>query len=378
MAASPPSLLSPSSPSSSDGSPVKNPLKDEEISKTPKEKHSLAFSIAKIMEPGPKKTTPASDKGIAPLLNVMFEDFNKRMSLINPLMVNPLLAFPAGRGIEDMEQMGSNFTPGQQRCPQMNVDAMYELALKRLVENSAGIQDLRYHLNNSCPSSRFLQQRSQDLLRHYSFMYATLPPQHLVRNNGDASWEEIPPSASLHGMDPSNIHKIIRPQPVFATNPGSRPIEEIIETEPLNNTTQTMNPVNARFVSDPKNTSESSGDGTSPIRQKRNHNKQKTFTCPECGKVFNAHYNLTRHMPVHTGARPFVCKKFSFPSCPKSVPAKVMLIQCRRGELEKQKGNEFPSLSLFAVIITSFSPHSPSMLLNPGHLCVFQRALMVG
>ncbi|XP_062577647.1 fez family zinc finger protein erm-like [Saccostrea cucullata] len=34
----------------------------------------------------------------------------------------------------------------------------------------------------------------------------------------------------------------------------------------------------------------------------------KTFTCPECGKVFNAHYNLTRHMPVHTGARPFVCK----------------------------------------------------------------------
>lgn len=37
-------------------------------------------------------------------------------------------------------------------------------------------------------------------------------------------------------------------------------------------------------------------------------NKQKTFACPECGKIFNAHYNLTRHMPVHTGARPFVCK----------------------------------------------------------------------
>ncbi|KAL3853341.1 hypothetical protein ACJMK2_016889 [Sinanodonta woodiana] len=35
---------------------------------------------------------------------------------------------------------------------------------------------------------------------------------------------------------------------------------------------------------------------------------QKTFKCPECGKVFNAHYNLTRHMPVHTGARPFICK----------------------------------------------------------------------
>uniref|UniRef100_A0A8C3RPG5 FEZ family zinc finger 2 n=1 Tax=Chelydra serpentina TaxID=8475 RepID=A0A8C3RPG5_CHESE len=38
--------------------------------------------------------------------------------------------------------------------------------------------------------------------------------------------------------------------------------------------------------------------------------KPKNFTCEVCvwGTVFNAHYNLTRHMPVHTGARPFVCK----------------------------------------------------------------------
>ena len=49
--------------------------------------------------------------------------------------------------------------------------------------------------------------------------------------------------------------------------------------------------------------------GSSPSSAKRCTVKtQKTFTCPECGKIFNAHYNLTRHMPVHTGARPFVCK----------------------------------------------------------------------
>lgn len=36
--------------------------------------------------------------------------------------------------------------------------------------------------------------------------------------------------------------------------------------------------------------------------------KPKMYTCQDCGKTFNAHYNLTRHMPVHTGARPFVCK----------------------------------------------------------------------
>ena len=43
-------------------------------------------------------------------------------------------------------------------------------------------------------------------------------------------------------------------------------------------------------------------------KAKRTAVSNKTFTCPECGKIFNAHYNLTRHMPVHTGARPFVCK----------------------------------------------------------------------
>ncbi|KAK4473840.1 hypothetical protein MN116_003173 [Schistosoma mekongi] len=39
-----------------------------------------------------------------------------------------------------------------------------------------------------------------------------------------------------------------------------------------------------------------------------NASTSKTYSCPECGKVFTAHYNLTRHMPIHTGARPFICK----------------------------------------------------------------------
>ena len=32
-----------------------------------------------------------------------------------------------------------------------------------------------------------------------------------------------------------------------------------------------------------------------------NSSEDKLFSCSECGKCFNAHYNLTRHMPVHTG-----------------------------------------------------------------------------
>lgn len=49
-------------------------------------------------------------------------------------------------------------------------------------------------------------------------------------------------------------------------------------------------------------------DSKSTLNTPTSSTKQKSFECGECGKVFNAHYNLTRHMPVHTGARPFVCK----------------------------------------------------------------------
>uniref|UniRef100_A0A8C8VR75 FEZ family zinc finger 2 n=1 Tax=Pelusios castaneus TaxID=367368 RepID=A0A8C8VR75_9SAUR len=45
-----------------------------------------------------------------------------------------------------------------------------------------------------------------------------------------------------------------------------------------------------------------------PAKGGSSDGKARSFTCEVCGKVFNAHYNLTRHMPVHTGARPFVCK----------------------------------------------------------------------
>ncbi|CAH8440085.1 unnamed protein product [Schistosoma turkestanicum] len=46
----------------------------------------------------------------------------------------------------------------------------------------------------------------------------------------------------------------------------------------------------------------------SELNTSDNTTTNKTYTCPECGKLFTAHYNLTRHMPIHTGARPFICK----------------------------------------------------------------------
>ncbi|CAF2047658.1 unnamed protein product [Rotaria magnacalcarata] len=38
------------------------------------------------------------------------------------------------------------------------------------------------------------------------------------------------------------------------------------------------------------------------------NDKLKNYPCAQCGKVFTAQYNLVRHMPVHTGIRPFICK----------------------------------------------------------------------
>ena len=85
------------------------------------------------------------------------------------------------------------------------------------------------------------------------------------------------------------------------------------------NTTTTSPPSLAKvttLMSSPQSTaSNSSSVLSSTTEVKKTTPKQETadgqpksFVCPDCGKVFNAHYNLTRHMPVHTGARPFICK----------------------------------------------------------------------
>ena len=69
-----------------------------------------------------------------------------------------------------------------------------------------------------------------------------------------------------------------------------------IRNDSRDNSCLTNNAVNAASSSSSTSSSSSSQE------------KAKIFKCNDCGKVFNAHYNLTRHMPVHTGARPFICK----------------------------------------------------------------------
>lgn len=78
----------------------------------------------------------------------------------------------------------------------------------------------------------------------------------------------------------------------------------------VNGNTKVPEPENhVKKETSPKQENDDSSSTSIPNKGKKLISKsQKTFTCPECGKIFNAHYNLTRHMPVHTGARPFICK----------------------------------------------------------------------
>lgn len=112
--------------------------------------------------------------------------------------------------------------------------------------------------------------RHQNLLQHYPLLYYHPSPLLRAFPSGGVTSGNTPPTSSIRSHTPPSVTE--------ARIPSSPEAETRKKTPP------------------------------SPRGAEANGTKQKTFTCPECGKVFNAHYNLTRHMPVHTGARPFVCK----------------------------------------------------------------------
>ncbi|XP_011299253.1 fez family zinc finger protein 2-like [Fopius arisanus] len=138
----------------------------------------------------------------------------------------------------------------------------------RLRQPSSNIQSLSYSAHLESAFKKYVPTlRHQSLLQHYPLLY--YHPNPLLR--------VFPPSGT-----------------VPASNNPTQTVEHP-STSPLS---QAPQPHSANRLEAP----------SLSTSREINANKQKTFACPECGKVFNAHYNLTRHMPVHTGARPFVCK----------------------------------------------------------------------
>lgn len=133
-------------------------------------------------------------------------------------------------------------------------------------------------------------------------------PNHLpTHDNTEAS--------SIYNDDPSNhvAEDVVSSSEVMIKvddeedNVGDEEDEEELDDKYSYTEEQKMNLFSPR--SSGGESSASSDDKNISKKHSNLSNKsQRTFTCPECGKIFNAHYNLTRHMPVHTGARPFICK----------------------------------------------------------------------
>ncbi|XP_034941708.1 LOW QUALITY PROTEIN: fez family zinc finger protein erm-like [Chelonus insularis] len=136
--------------------------------------------------------------------------------------------------------------------------------------------------------------RQQSLLQHYPLIY--YHPNPLLR-----SFPSGPVTPSNNNA-PTAIN----------SHPASPPISPALQTtstEPAQNNENKSAVGSIPLQLPAGSTSQPSlANQSLPSSRESNSGKQKIFACPQCGKVFNAHYNLTRHMPVHTGARPFVCK----------------------------------------------------------------------
>ncbi|XP_046745652.1 fez family zinc finger protein erm-like [Diprion similis] len=141
---------------------------------------------------------------------------------------------------------------------------------------TAGLPSLSYSAHLESAFKKYVPTlRHQNLLQHYPLLY--YHPSPLLRAF---------PAPSVTGGSTPSTPSAIRSQ---------TPPPPVTESSRIPSSASSPEDVMRKKTS------------SSP-REVNSGTKQKTFTCPECGKVFNAHYNLTRHMPVHTGARPFVCK----------------------------------------------------------------------
>lgn len=203
-----------------------------------------------------------------------------------------------------------------------NSDESYDSAFKKYIPNTASVHQF--------------VNRSQDFLSQYPLLYypnqlmcaaaqyAVLTQQHnscnlLSTNNNNSSPNGISTSLtqlsnlaiqSYHHHHHNNtqshatIKRVNSPEKITSTTPLSQFSGGKLIRKGL-----FESPADKKLVASQANSS--SNNSSTAVSSSSNAalaGKPKTFSCPECGKIFNAHYNLTRHMPVHTGARPFICK----------------------------------------------------------------------
>lgn len=254
----------------------------------------LKFSIAKIMEPDSKRSSSSP-------------------------VSNATKSIAIGSAGDDESSSASDV-----EVISMSSSTTYDSAFKKYVpKNMSDATTTPSSIAGACIQDRvqhFVSSRHQELINQYPLLY--YPGQLMCAAAQYAALTQHTAVSSLLGANAAAAAAAAVQTP-FDLRSLSNSITHFQSRHSILNDKQLTSPISPtssavsanvssamRMVSPPKNHSPSStgSGGSGASNSGANNNKQKTFACPECGKVFNAHYNLTRHMPVHTGARPFICK----------------------------------------------------------------------
>lgn len=237
----------------------------------------LKFSIAKIMEPDSKRSS-SSPVSSATANNAVADDESSSASDVEVISMSSSTTYDSAF---------------KKYIPKATASSIPSIA-------GACIQDRVQH---------FVSSRHQELMNQYPLLY--YPGVMCAAAQYAALTQHTSAVSSLLGANAAQTPFDLRSLSSSITHFQSQSMRQSILNEKISPSPISPSSVNnlpsLRNISPPKNHSPSSN-GSASVASNAANNKQKTFACPECGKVFNAHYNLTRHMPVHTGARPFICK----------------------------------------------------------------------
>lgn len=263
-----------SSSSSDSTSSIDHETNDSEISQTKNQRSGciLKFSIEKIMEPDHNSDKSRSPKDrFKPSKHSPPADMSSYDSAFKKYVPTPASVhqFVANRHQDFLSQYPLLYYPNQLMCAAAQYAA--------LTQHTANSVNLLSNANGSSPTgvSNSLTQLSNLAIQSY--------------HNQSHSIKRV--------NSPSSAH-----EKVSSTSGGKLMRKTMLEAPADKKSISSNSHVQATQSNVPPITSPSSTSSSAVV------GKPKTFACPECGKIFNAHYNLTRHMPVHTGARPFVCK----------------------------------------------------------------------
>ncbi|XP_078595417.1 uncharacterized protein LOC144872784 isoform X1 [Branchiostoma floridae x Branchiostoma japonicum] len=252
------------------------------------DKKELAFSIARIMEPSPNKPTPRLSAGTAVDSTA---DFRRGVpSLGQPCFPLSVLDLSGAADLRKgllTEHAVNSFRPAQLTAE------MSEASRRKFFHTDFRLPTLRTDLIKPYP----IYYSREQVLRAPTAPFAFYENMNAVRFVDFYSKETIANfPLSLDGGKVLSGKSVLTARGAGTDNKGIQ-----YGTSPAG---IQISPTAGLPLAKGGTGAEKARGG----RGKRAANKQKTFPCEVCGKIFNAHYNLTRHMPVHTGARPFICK----------------------------------------------------------------------